>query len=129
MLAHTRRWRPDFNQSSSSESWYDLIEDWELIEASFTQQYGIRLSRDDMSWWEFQSKLQLLNEKTPLGQIGSIRAEDDSETLKHFTNEQKRIRSEYRNKKAKNINKKDYDEAMKGFKEMFIAMANNKRGR
>ena len=127
MLAHTRKWRNDFAKSNNNgESWYDLIEDWELIEASFTQQYGIRLSRDELDWYEFQTKLQLLNDKTPLGQIVSIRSENDPEMLKHFTNDQKRIRNEYRRKNAKNVTKDEYQQAMAGFKEMFKAMAKHK---
>ena len=123
-----KRWRPDFKQSSSNdgESWYDLIEDWELIEASFTQQYGIRLSRDDLDWWEFQTKLQLLNAETPLGQVVSIRAENDPEKLKSFNKDQRRIRNEYRNKQAKNMSEQTYNDAMAGLKEMFKAMAKKK---
>ena len=96
MLALTRKWSLDFTKSNSEndEAWYDLIEDWELIDASFTQQYGIRLSRDDMSWYEFQTKLTMLNDKTALGQIISIRSENDPEMLKHFNADQKRIRNE-----------------------------------
>lgn len=130
MHVHMRKWRLDFSAQSSNEneSWYDLIEDWELIEASFTQQYGIRLSRDDMDWWEFQTKLQLLNDKTPLGQVVAIRAENDPEILKNFTKEQRQIRSDYRNKRAKKISKdsNDYKEAMQGFKSMFMAMSKKK---
>ena len=124
MPALMRRWRPDFkNSNNKRESWYDLIDDWELIEASFTQQYGIRLSRDEMDWWEFQSKLQLLNETTPLGQVVCIRSESDPEILKNFTKDQKRIRNEYLKKNAKNMDKKEYDDAMNAFKEMFKAMS------
>lgn len=84
-----------------------------------------------MDWYEFQTKLQLLNAETPLGQVVSIRAENDPETLKRFTNEQKRIRSEYRNKAAKKIDKNsdDYKMAMQGFKEMFKAMAKNNKNK
>ena len=124
MPALMRRWRPDFKSSNNNgESWYDLIDDWELIEASFTQQYGIRLSRDEMDWWEFQSKLQLLNETTPLGQVVCIRSESDPEILKNFTKDQKRIRNDYLKKNAKNMDKKEYDDAMNAFKEMFKAMS------
>jgi hypothetical protein len=123
-----RRWRLDFTQSNSSsnESWYDLIEDWELIEASFTQQYGIRLAIDDLSWYEFQTKLQLLNEKTPLGYVVSIRAENDPEVLKNFNKDQHKIRNEYRRKAAANMSKEEYYNAMQGFKAMFKSMATKK---
>lgn len=128
MLALTRKWSLDFKKSNSEndEAWYDLIEDWELIDASFTQQYGIRLSRDEMSWYEFQTKLTMLNDKTALGQIISIRSENDPEMLKHFNADQKRIRNEYRQKKAKQMKStdKEYKMAMEGFKNMFKSMAN-----
>lgn len=39
--------------------------------------------------------------ETPLGNIVSIRSESDPKILKGFTKEQKRIRSEWRNKIAK----------------------------
>lgn len=39
--------------------------------------------------------------ETPLGNIVSIRSESDPKILKGFTKEQKRIRSEWRNKVAK----------------------------
>lgn len=79
--------------------WYDLYEDWELIEASFATQYGIRLAQvDDMTWSEFCSLLSGIMPKTPLGQIVSIRAEEDKDILKNFTNDQHRIRNEWRNK-------------------------------
>ena len=40
------------------ESWYDLLEDYDLIEASFAKQYGIRLRNEqDMTWSEFATLL------------------------------------------------------------------------
>lgn len=90
----------------SSDPYYDLVEDFDLIIASFQSQYGIRLSRDleGMKWDEFRAFLQGIAPETPLGRIVSIRAEMDEEVLKHFTPEQNRIRSEWlhRTAKAKN---------------------------
>lgn len=89
-------------QSSSGESYYDLFDDWNLIEASFLKQYGIRLRQDDdMSWSEFCSLLAGIMSDTPLGQIVSIRAEKDPKVIKNFTKEQKRIRSEWLLRAAK----------------------------
>lgn len=87
----------------SSETYYDVFDDWELIEASFLKQYGIRLrSNDDMSYAEFCSLLSGIMPDTPLGQIVSIRAEKDSKVIKKFTKEQKRIRDEWlRNRNRK----------------------------
>lgn len=70
--------------------------------ASFQSEYGIRLSKDlrGMSWQEFSYFLNGLSGDSPLGRVASIRAENDPETLKHFTKEQKQIRNEYRRKMA-----------------------------
>ena len=92
----------DFRVSSNTETWYDVFEDWSLIEASFSMQYGIRLRHeDDMPWGEFTTLLSGLNGDTPLGAIASIRSENSSEKLKNFSPEQRRIRSEYRKKRAR----------------------------
>ncbi|MDO5402983.1 MAG: Gp15 family bacteriophage protein [Eubacteriales bacterium] len=89
-----------------SETYYDLYEDWDIIEASFLKQYNIRLRQDDdMSYQEFCSLLSGIMPDTPLGQIVSIRAEKDAKVIKNFTKEQKRIRTEWiirRNRKLKN---------------------------
>lgn len=61
-------------------------------------QYGIRLRNDDMSWNEFSTLLTGIMPKTPLGQIVSIRSEEDKDMLKNFTKEQHKIRNDWRNK-------------------------------
>ncbi|NGP62705.1 hypothetical protein FLT15_31850 [Paenibacillus thiaminolyticus] len=98
-----RSLRPDFSQPSKKpEQWYDLYEDWGLIEASIAAQYGIRLRAEpDMTWDEFCTLLAGIMPETPLGQIVRIRSENDREKLKHFTPEQKRIRNEWRTRGMK----------------------------
>ena len=109
------------------EYWYDLLDDYDLIEASFAKQYGIRLRNEqDMTWSEFATLLSGLMPDTPLGQIISIRAEKDKEVIKRFTKEQKRIQSDWKRRQSKNIDKESYDDAMNAFKNMFISMANSK---
>ena len=109
------------------ESWYDLLDDYDLIEASFAKQYGIRLRNEpDMTWSEFATLLSGLMSDTPLGQIISIRAEKDKDIIKRFTKEQKRIQSDWKRRQSKNIDKESYDDAMNAFKNMFISMANSK---
>ncbi len=56
-----------------------------------------------MSWGEFCTLLAGIMPETPLGQIVSIRSEDDKETLKHFTPEQHRIRNEWRSRQAREM--------------------------
>lgn len=84
-----------FATKKEGKVWYDLFEDWGLIEASFAQQYGIRLRREELQWSEFTALLSGLNEKTPLGKIVAIRSETDGEMLKHFSKEQRKIRNDW----------------------------------
>ena len=101
--------------------------DWRLIEASFAQQYGIRLRRDsEMTYDEFVSLLSGLKHDTPLGNVVSIRSETDKDILKYFTPEQKRIRSEWLNKRnsnIKNIDMDQYNKDMMMFENMFRGLA------
>lgn len=67
-------------------------------------QYGIRLRDEaDMPWDEFQTLLAGIMPKTPLGQIVSIRTEEDKEILKHFTPQQRRLRSEWQRRQAERM--------------------------
>ena len=102
-----------------------MNDDWDLIVSSFQTQYGIRLSRDlkGMSWREFSYLLSGLSPDTPLGRIVSIRAEDDPETLRNFTRNQKKLRDEYRRKVAKAKPQKEVDSAIESFKQAFISLA------
>ena len=87
----------------ASQIWYDFYEDWDLIEASIAQQYGIRLRHeiDKISWREVKMLVSGLLGDTPLGRVIQIRAENNKEVLKTFTPEMKKIRSDWRNKQAK----------------------------
>lgn len=124
-----RKWRNDFQ--NNNESFYDLIDDFDLIESSFAQQYGIRLRMeiDTMKWGEFSSLLSGLNGDTPLGNIVRIRSEKDPKVIKNFTENEKRIRSKWLNKNAKEISHEDYQQAMESIKNMFksIAKQNEKK--
>jgi len=125
MATHMRRPRNDFaaKQTNHDDPGYDLIDDLELIEASFAQQYGIRLRiEDDMQWGEYISLLSGLNSKSPLGEVVAIRLEKDPKTIKRFTKAQHKIRNDYRKKQARIISRDDYNRAMKQFEAMFIAI-------
>lgn len=112
-------------RKESSEPYYDLNDDWHLIVSSFQTQYGIRLSRDlnGMSWQEFSYLLSGLSGETPLGRIIGIRAENDPEELKHFTEDMKKIRNEYRRKIAKERTKEEIANALEQFKQSLIQLA------
>lgn len=92
---------------SKAECWYDFYEDFPLIEASITAQYGIRIRKefDDISWKEVKNLIRGLGAETPLGNVVAIRSEKDKNVLKKFTPEQRRIRSEWLNKVAKDKEK------------------------
>lgn len=57
--------------------------------------------------------------KTPLGQIVSIRSEDDKDMLKNFTKEQHRIRNEWRSKQISNMSEKEKEDKTKELQELF----------
>nr|DAR59956.1 MAG TPA: hypothetical protein [Caudoviricetes sp.] len=76
-----------------------------------------------MKWSEFRDLLVGLGPDTALGRIVSIRSEEDKEVLKHFTKEQKRIRNEWRARRAKQIKPEDMNDILEGFKKAFISMA------
>lgn len=123
-----RKWKNDFETPNDNveDPFYDIFEDWQAIDASFTQQYGIRLRRElDMSWDEFCTLLSGLGPKTPLGGLVSIRSENDKEILKHFTPEQKKIRSDWQRRKAKKsvMSKEKYEADMLMFEKMFASLA------
>lgn len=91
----------DFSGKSSPDGWYDLYEDWPLIEASLAMQYGIRIRQHgDMPWEEFCTLVGGLMPDTPLGSIVSIRAEQDPKTIKGFNADQRRIYNDWRKRQA-----------------------------
>ena len=120
-----RKWLNDFknHNQNKNDNYYDLIDDYDIIESSFFKQYGIRLRSVELETDEFLNLLSGLMGDTPLGLIVQIRSETDPEVIDSITPEQKRIRSEWINKKANEISKEDYDKAMENFKNMLISLA------
>lgn len=76
-----------------------------------------------MKWDEFRDLLVGIGPDTALGRIVAIRAEENKEILKNFTPEQKRVRNEWKRKKAKNVNPEDMQKILEGFKQAFINLA------
>lgn len=120
-----RKWRNDFKTSNNIELWYDLDEDWPLIEASIAKQYKIRIRKeiDDIDYAELSNLISGLMPDTPLGNIIQIRSEDDEEVLKNFTQEQKNIRWEYRRKLVSKIDQEEYKKVIAEFQKAFKEMA------
>ena len=119
----------DFKRNSNNIKWYDIYEDWNLIEASFQKEYGIRLRQEvsKMSWGEFCSLLSAISEDTPLGNIVRIRSEDDREHLKYFTSAQRELRTKWRIEHTPNYEEKEYNQAMANFEKILISLAGGKR--
>ena len=63
-----RKWKNDFKTNNETELWYDMEEDWSLIEASLAKQYGIRIRKevDTMSYAELCNLISGLMSDTPL---------------------------------------------------------------
>ena len=78
---------------------------------------------DKMDWIEFTTLLAGIMPDTPLGNIISIRAEDDADTLEHFSEEQHRIREEWRgNQTQRMIESMSKEEVMNEVRSMFLDM-------
>ena len=84
-------------------NWYDFYDDWDLIESSIAQQYGIRLRNEinTISWSEVRMLISGLLPETPLGKVIQIRSENNKDVLKTFTPEMHKIRNDWRNRIAK----------------------------
>lgn len=76
-----------------------------------------------MPWSEFCDLLSGLGPETPLGRIVSIRAEEDKEMLRLFTPEQKRIRSQWRTRQARNKAPEDTAAFLAQMQQVFARMA------
>lgn len=110
----------------SDESYYDLFEDWDLIDASVTQQYGIRLRYEpEMQWGEFCTLLTGLNGDTPLGYVVDVRSTTDKERIKNMSASDKRIRVEWQARQSNKqpIDSKSYMQSMRALEEAMKALA------
>lgn len=71
------------------------MDDYDLIEASFLSQYGIRLKTTELQFDEFLNLTSCLMPESPLGQIVAIRSETDAEVISNFTDAQKNIHNDW----------------------------------
>ena len=99
--------------------WYDFYDDWDLIESSIAQQYGIRIRSviNTISWSEVKMLISGLLPDTPLGKVIQIRSENNKEQLKNFTPDMHKIRNDWRNRMAKD-KLKDEEKLNKVFNNM-----------
>lgn len=101
-----------------------MFEDFDAIESSFAQQYGIRLRRDlkTMTYGEFSSYISGLGPETALGNLVRIRSEKNPETIKKFNESEKRIRNEWVSKHVREMSSEEYDRAMKNLERILTSM-------
>lgn len=114
----------------STDPYYDLFEDWDLIISSFLTQYGLRIRTKEfetVSWDEFRSLLAGLSPETPLGRMVAIRSESDDNVIEHFTADQKKIWNAWRNRKAENMTQTEYDQQMIELEHMMAALCGGGR--
>lgn len=71
------------------------MDDYDLIEASFLSQYGIRLKTTELQFDEFLNLTSCLMPESPLGQIVAIRSETDVEVISNFNDSQKQIYNDW----------------------------------
>lgn len=114
----------------STDPYYDLLEDWDLIISSFLTQYGLRIRTKEfetVSWDEFRSLLAGLSPETPLGRMVAIRSESDDNVIEHFTADQKKIWNAWRNRKAENMTQTEYDQQMIELERIMAALCGGGR--
>ena len=107
---------PETEKKKSSEPYYDLFEDWDLIVSSFLSQYGIRLSTKEfrtVDWAEFSALLSGLSADTALGKVVAIRSETDQEAIKRFSSYQKKIYDDWRTKQSERMTEEEYATEMR----------------
>lgn len=109
----------------SSDPYYDLFGDWDLIISSFLSQYGLRIRTKEfetVGWDEFKSLLAGISPETPLGRMVAVRSETDRDVIKHFTADQKRIYDAWRNRQAEQMAPQTYERQMEYLEQMMAAM-------
>lgn len=109
----------------SSDPYYDMFEDWDLIVSSFLSQYGLRIRTKEfetVTWDEFKALIAGLSPETALGRVVAIRSETDKDIIKHYTKDQRRIYDDWRNREMKELDEKTFEKEMACLEKMFAAM-------
>lgn len=111
--------------------WSKYQHAWDLVVSSVLEQYGIRIYSAEfkgMKWQEFSALISGIGPDTALGRIVAIRAETDKEVIKNFSDDQRRIWREWRNKSAKQKSKEEVQNYLEMFKAAFVRMAGDGGG-
>ncbi|MCL2619862.1 MAG: bacteriophage Gp15 family protein [Defluviitaleaceae bacterium] len=94
----------------SGDVYYDLDFDRDAIEASFAKQYGIRLSREEISVGEFLRLLSGLMPDTPLGRLVAVRG--GAFVSSNLTSDERRVRSQWAKFRSKRSDVLELQEAL-----------------
>ena len=109
----------------SSDPYYDLFDDWDLIISRFLSQYGLRIRTkefESVSWDEFKALLAGLSPDTALGRVVAIRSEKDKDVIKHFTVDQRRIYDAWQARQVKEMPRATFEKEMAGLEKMLAAL-------
>lgn len=121
--------RNDFRKSQlpSSDNWYDLEFDKDLIKQSIAKQYHILPSeQEELHYSDWLNLVAGLMDDTPLGRVVQIRCESDNDVIANYTNHEKKIRSEwisFRDSQIqKNYTEKEKNDVAAYFEKLFTDM-------
>ncbi len=108
-----------------------------LIEQSIAKQYGVLPSeQENLHYSDWAKMVSGLMDDTPLGRVVACRMEKDPEMLKHFTPEQRRIQSEWRQFRARKARQElaqnpdkqaEWTRQMVNLERMFASLAGGER--
>lgn len=94
-----------------------------LIEQSIAKQYGVLPSaQGELPYTDWVKLVSGLMHDTPLGQVVSIRSEDDPDTLRSFTPGQRAIRQEWREFTSGHVSSEDIQRQTAGLEAMFARL-------
>ena len=106
----------------NNEVFYDFYEDFDLIDASVTAQYGIRIRQEanSITWSEVKVLIKGLLPETPLGKVIAIRSENDPKVLKTFSKALHEERNSFRKRMAdKKVDNGTFEEDMQKLENFF----------
>ena len=87
-------------------------------------QYGLRLSTkefESVSWDEFRALLSGLSPDTALGRVVAIRTETDTDAIKHFTKDQRRLYDAWQERRARHMSEVQYEREMQALERFILS--------
>ena len=78
----------------STQKVFDFQVDSNAIYASFLKEYGIRLTNEEMHWYEFRTLFSNLSSDTPIGKLIQIRTTDEKDISQEKRAEFRKLKEE-----------------------------------